>query len=84
MIETTDQILLMAFRYALPRNTSAPDTVVTELLLHWDKLPEWMREQICEDIRKQRSLAVRSSSHDYSDDWDQILALNEGRNSPLA
>ncbi len=83
VIETTDMILLMAFRYALPRNTGAPMQVVNELMKHWDKLPEWMREQIMDDIMKQKALADRTSYddcyyHDYSEDWDVILArINE-------
>ena len=73
LIETTDQILLMAFRYALPRNTGAPAQVVVSLRQYWSVLPPWMREQIHRDIRDQKRRSTIGEHNDYSTDWDKVL-----------
>src|SRR5829696_6875080 len=48
--DVSADMLLMAFRYALPRGTTAPSEVAAELTRHWGSLPEWMRHQIVRDV----------------------------------
>ena len=69
-VEVDQHILLMAFRYALPRNTSAPSLVVRELQRHWDDLLPWMREQILYDVKRQKRLGSTYGS--YSSDWEVV------------
>lgn len=71
-IETTDQILLMAFRYALIRKTGAVNEVVRELKRNWDKLPQWMREQIRADIDRQKVLSTKAHYEDFDQLWETV------------
>lgn len=72
-IETSAHILLMAFRYALPRKTGAVSEVVRELSLHWYGLAEWMREQILDDIQRQYRLSESLEYETYDEEWNRIL-----------
>jgi len=74
-VEVSEQILLMAFRYAINRNTAAPGEVCRELKINWDKICSEFKRQIKEDIERQ--IRITDPGGDYyqrvSDDFISML-----------
>jgi len=44
------EVLVMAFRYAVDRNNSATDTCIRVIKKHHDQLNDWAKNQIIDDI----------------------------------
>jgi hypothetical protein len=57
------QILIMAFRYALNRNTAAPGEVCQVLKQYWSELDDWVKEQVESDI--DREIRIKRSETSY-------------------
>lgn len=49
-VDTLNQLLLMAFRYALGRRTAAVGYIADLLVTHRHHLADWQRQQILADI----------------------------------
>jgi hypothetical protein len=64
-------IYSFAMRYALPRDTSAADWVVSETLKHWDRFEQWDKEQKFYEIRQQIELTPKMLNREQ---WEKILA----------
>ena len=65
--------LIMSFRYALGRNTSAPWEVCTQIKNHWKDIDSEFKRQIVEDIKFYKKLKkdetdyYRKLSVDFAD-----------------
>jgi uncharacterized membrane protein required for colicin V production len=70
-IEVPVPVLIMAFRYALNRNTSAPWFVCEQIKIHWDFLGEEFQRQIKKDIEFQMRLTSKETkwANKLSEDW---------------
>jgi len=51
MTNTQRELLIYAFRYALPRSSGAVDTVSMEIRKHWGDLPSFDKELVKREIR---------------------------------
>lgn len=58
-INTTADILVFAFRYALHRRTYAPDLVCDEIINHWNELDRFTQDQIQSEILEGYRMGVQ-------------------------
>jgi len=72
---TNTDILFYAFRYALGRKTGAVNQVASEIIKHWDIIPDIDKGMYKAEIRDAIS---RDSAGDLCDiqEWQKILNLN--------
>jgi len=64
--------LMFAFRYALGRMSTAPSIVVEDILNNWDKLTDYEKEEIKNEI-KQVIKENRAGMNCDIEEWKKIL-----------
>jgi len=72
--EVSEHTLVFAFRYALGRASTAPSIVVRDLIINWDYLSDFSKNQIKEEIKE----AIKSNRAGWNCDvseWEKILEL---------
>lgn len=69
-----EHILHFAFRYALPRHTTAPHIVTEMLIAKWQRLRSWTQEGIKSEIKVafERGEIIQEGDKQT---WQQILDL---------
>ena len=66
--------LIFAFRYALGRRSSAVSIVVDDLIKNWDKLTDFEKQSVKEEIEK--AIDERRAGEDVDiREWRKILDL---------
>jgi len=67
--------LIFAFRYALGRMSTAPSIVVEDILNNWDKLTDYEKSEIKNEIKK----AIKENRAGMKcdiEEWKKILKKN--------
>lgn len=74
-MKLNEDILFMAFRYALGRATYVVNDVVETLILHWDEISVNMKKMIQDEIKD--AIEKDNAGWDIDkEEWKKILKLN--------
>ena len=73
-IKVCEYVLLFATRYALGRTTVAPAIVVRNIINNWDKLEEFTKKEIKEEIQETIN-NQKAEMKFHVKEWQKVLDL---------